>query len=115
MRTLRTTRRSATLSATLATVAAGALVATLSGVALVGTGSPAVAAPSPDLSTANVTAHLQQLQSIANANGGNRGTGRPGYRASLDWVKAKLDAAGYTTQVQSFSTSSGTSYNLIAD
>jgi aminopeptidase S len=115
MRTLRTTTRSATRSATLATVAAGALVATMSGVALVGTGSPAVAAPSPDLSTANVTAHLQQLQSIANANGGNRGTGRPGYKASLDWVKAKLDAAGYTTQVQSFSTSSGTSYNLIAD
>ena len=62
-----------------------------------------------------MTAHLQQLQSIATANGGNRATGRPGYLASLDWVKAKLDAAGYTTTVQPFSTSSGTSYNLIAD
>ena len=99
----------------LSAVAATALVASLSGVALVGGSSPAVAAPSPDLSLANTTAHLQQLQSIADANGGNRGTGRPGYKASLDWVRAELDAAGYTTQVQQFATSSGTSYNLIAD
>ena len=107
MRTLRTSALTA--------VAAGALVASLSGVALVGSGSPAVAAASPDLSITNVTAHLQQLQSIATANGGNRATGRPGYKASLDWVRAKLDAVGYTTQVQTFSTSSGTSYNLVAD
>ena len=85
----------------LTAVAAGALVAST----LVGGGSPATAAASPDLSITNVTAHLQQLQSIATANGGNRATGRPGYKASLDWVKAKLDAVGYTTQVQSFSTS----------
>ncbi|HSU01516.1 MAG TPA: M20/M25/M40 family metallo-hydrolase [Nocardioides sp.] len=39
----------------------------------------------------------------------------PGYKAALDWVRARLDAVGYTTQVQSFSTSSGTSYNLVAD
>jgi aminopeptidase S len=75
----------------------------------------AVAATSPDLSITHVTAHLEQLQSIATANGGNRATGRPGYKASLDWVRARLDAVGYTTQVQQFSTSSGTSYNLLAD
>src|SRR5215210_8479605 len=100
MRSLRTPALSA--------VAAAALIAS----ALAGTSSPAVAASSPDLS---VTATLQQLQDIATANGGNRATGRPGYKASLDWVKAKLDAVGYTTQVQTFSTSSGTSYNLVAD
>ncbi|CAN7386193.1 M20/M25/M40 family metallo-hydrolase [Terrabacter sp. LjRoot27] len=76
--------------------------------------TPALAA-GPDISVTNTKAHLDQLQSIANANGGNRSTGRPGYKASVDWVKAKLDAAGYTTTVQSFSTSSGTSYNLVAD
>lgn len=107
MRTPRTTA--------LSVVTAGVLAAALSGAALVAGGSPAVAAPSPDLSLTQVQAHLQQFQSIATANGGNRATGRPGYRASLDWVKATLDAAGYTTQVQSFSTSSGTSYNLVAD
>ena len=103
MRNLRTTVLSA--------AAAGALVAST----LAGTSSPAAAAPSPDLSVTQVTAHLQQLQNIANANGGNRATGKPGYLASLNWVKGKLDAVGYATQVQTFSTSSGTSYNLIAD
>ncbi|CAM3925874.1 Hydrolase [Nocardioides zeicaulis] len=103
MRNLRTTALSA--------IAAGAVVAS----ALAGSTSPATAAPAPDLSVTNVTAHLQKLQDIATANGGNRATGRPGYKASLDYVKAKLDAAGYTTQVQTFSTSSGTSYNLVAD
>ncbi|MDE9366200.1 M20/M25/M40 family metallo-hydrolase [Luteipulveratus sp. YIM 133132] len=69
----------------------------------------------PDISVTSTKAHLDQLQSIANANGGNRYTGRSGYKASIDWVKSKLDAAGYTTTVQSFSTSAGTSYNLIAE
>ncbi|PRY61580.1 aminopeptidase S [Knoellia remsis] len=72
-------------------------------------------AAGPDISVANVQGHLTRLQAIADANGGNRGTGRPGYTASLDYVKGKLDAAGYTTSVQSFSTWSGTSYNLIAE
>lgn len=109
MRTRTTSRLRTTL---LGAAAATALTtSTLTGA----TTTPAVAAPSPDLSTTNATAHLQQLQNIANANGGNRATGRPGYKASLDWVKSKLDAVGYRTQVQTFSTSSGTSYNLIAD
>ena len=76
---------------------------------------PAAHAAGPDISVTNTKAHLDQLQSIANANGGNRSTGKPGYKASVDWVRAKLDAAGFTTVVQSFGTSSGTSYNLVAD
>ena len=78
-------------------------------------GNVAVAAESPDISVTNTKAHLDQFQSIATNNGGNRYTGRPGYKASADWVKAKLDAAGYTTTLQSFSTSAGTSYNVIAE
>jgi aminopeptidase S len=78
-------------------------------------GQAGQAVESPDISVANVKAHLDQLQQIATANGGNRYTGRPGYRASADWVKAKLDAAGYTTTLQSFGTSAGTSYNVIAE
>ncbi|MDN3024744.1 M28 family metallopeptidase [Streptomyces sp. S.PB5] len=86
-------------------------------------GSIAGAAPAPDVSiaaapdipVANVKAHLTQLQSIATANGGNRAHGRAGYRASLDYVKAKLDAAGYTTTIQQFTSSSRVGYNLIAD
>ncbi|WP_405670980.1 M28 family metallopeptidase [Streptomyces sp. NBC_01530] len=73
------------------------------------------AAAAPDISVANVKAHLAQLQSIATANGGNRAHGRAGYKASLDYVKAKLDAAGFTTTVQQFTSSGSTGYNLIAD
>ncbi|MFI1826266.1 M28 family metallopeptidase [Streptomyces sp. NPDC020412] len=72
-------------------------------------------AAAPDIPLANVKAHLSQFQSIAQANGGNRAHGRPGYRASLDYVKAKLDAAGYTTSIQQFTSGGTTGYNLIAD
>lgn len=77
--------------------------------------SPASALAAPDIPLANVKAHLTQLQSIASANGGNRAHGRAGYKASLDYVKAKLDAAGFTTSIQQFTSSGATGYNLIAD
>jgi aminopeptidase S len=101
-------------------VTATAVVATVSllaGGSIAGTapaGQPAVAA-APDIPVANVKAHLTQLQSIATANGGNRAHGRAGYKASLDYVKAKLDAAGFTTTVQQFTSSGRTGYNLVAD
>ncbi|MFG2436375.1 M28 family metallopeptidase [Streptomyces sp. NPDC048508] len=77
--------------------------------------APTAAAAAPDLPVASVKAHLAQLQSIATANGGNRAHGRTGYKASLDYVKAKLDAAGFTTTVQQFTSGGRTGYNLIAD
>jgi aminopeptidase S len=76
--------------------------------------APAVLA-APDINVTNVKAHLTQFQSIANANGGNRAHGRPGYKASADWVKSKLDAAGFTTKLQSFTYGGATGYNVIAD
>lgn len=96
-------------------------VAALAAAALLATAAPAVqAAPeaavaAPDIPLANVRAHLTQLQSIATANGGNRAHGRAGYKASIDYVKAKLDAAGYTTALQQFTSGGATGYNLIAD
>ncbi|MEU3508652.1 M28 family metallopeptidase [Streptomyces longwoodensis] len=100
-------------AAAAAAVAAATLLATgsLAGAA---PATPAVAA-APDIPVANVKAHLSQFQSIATANGGNRAHGRTGYRASLDYVKAKLDAAGFTTTIQQFTSSGRTGYNLIAD
>lgn len=77
--------------------------------------APEAAAAAPDLPVANVKAHLTQFQSIATANGGNRAHGRAGFKASLDYVKAKLDAAGFTTTVQQFTSGGLTGYNLIAD
>jgi len=84
-------------------------------------GGPATAAPAPavlaapDIPVANVRAHLDQFQSIANANGGNRAHGRSGYLASANYVKSRLDAAGYVTVLQQFTANSATGYNVIAD
>ncbi|WP_432006590.1 M28 family metallopeptidase [Streptomyces parvus] len=109
-----------TLRRSSAAVAAVALSVAL------GAGAPAVqaagaptasaaAAAAPDISLANVKAHLSELSTIAANNGGNRAHGRPGYKASVDHVKAKLDAAGYTTTIQQFTSNGATGYNLIAD
>ncbi|MEV4638417.1 M28 family peptidase [Actinoplanes sp. NPDC049548] len=75
----------------------------------------AAAVAPPDIPLANVKNHLAQLQSIATANGGNRAHGRPGYLASVTYVKGLLDAAGFQTQQQSFTYGGATGYNLIAD
>ncbi|MBF6045072.1 M20/M25/M40 family metallo-hydrolase [Streptomyces sp. NRRL B-1677] len=100
----------AALAATLLGVAAGPALAAPT----TASARPAVAA-GPDIPVANIKAHLAQLQSIATANGGNRAHGRSGYKASIDYVKGKLDAAGFTTTVQQFTTGGSTGYNLIAD
>jgi Zn-dependent M28 family amino/carboxypeptidase len=49
-----------------------------------------------------VRAHQAALQAIADANGGNRFSGRPGYDRSVDYVVGKLEAAGYDVSVQPF-------------
>ncbi|GAA1432939.1 M28 family metallopeptidase [Streptomyces thermospinosisporus] len=100
-----------------ATAGAVAMVTLLAGGTLADAAAttPPRRAAAPDIPVTNVKAHLSQLQSIATANGGNRAHGRPGYKASLDYVKAKLDAAGFTTTVQQFTSSGRTGYNLIAD
>ncbi|MEU1911736.1 M28 family metallopeptidase [Streptomyces massasporeus] len=107
------------LSVSARAVAAGgmatAMLLTGGAVADAASSAPPRAAAAPDIPVANVKTHLSQLQSIATANGGNRAHGRAGYKASLDYVKAKLDAAGYTTAIQQFTASGRTGYNLIAD
>jgi Zn-dependent M28 family amino/carboxypeptidase len=50
-----------------------------------------------------VTEHLQAFQAIANANDGTRAAGTPGYEASVNYVREKLLAAGYTVTTQPFS------------
>ncbi|MFF7891329.1 M28 family metallopeptidase [Streptomyces sp. NPDC007907] len=107
------------LSVSARAVAAGgmatAMLLTGGAVADAASSAPSRSAAAPDIPVANVKTHLSQLQSIATANGGNRAHGRAGYKASLDYIKAKLDAAGYTTTVQQFTASSRTGYNLVAD
>ncbi|AWT41174.1 MULTISPECIES: M28 family metallopeptidase [Streptomyces] len=96
-------------------VAGLALAGLLAGAVPAATAAEQAAVAAPDIPVANVKQHLADLQSIANANGGNRAHGRSGYRASIDFVKAKLDAAGYTTTLQQFTYNGSTGYNLIAD
>ncbi|GAB3952246.1 M28 family metallopeptidase [Streptomyces sparsus] len=117
----RAARRRAPLATGLVAVLAGGLLAT----APAATATPATQAPqaatsaasvaAPDIPLANLKGHLTQFQSIANSNGGNRAHGRPGYLASINYVKGKLDAVGYRTTVQQFTTSGATGYNLIAE
>ncbi|MBB4156956.1 aminopeptidase S [Streptomyces cinereoruber] len=104
--------RRVTAVAALAALALGGLTGTS---ATARPAEAAGAAAAPDISLTAVKQHLTDLQSIATANGGNRAHGRAGYKASIDFVKAKLDAAGYTTSLQTFTTSGATGYNLIAD
>ncbi|MFD7552534.1 M28 family metallopeptidase [Streptomyces sp. NPDC059578] len=106
------TRAAVARRALTAALAAGATLLT-SGFVTGTVAAPRVAAP--DIPVTALQAHLTQFQSIANANGGNRAHGRPGYRASLDYVKAKLDAVGYTTSIRTFTSGGRTGYNLIAD
>jgi aminopeptidase S len=73
------------------------------------------AVAAPDIPVANVKTHLSQLQSIATANGGNRAHGKPGFLASITYVKGLLDAAGFVTSQQPFTYGGATGYNLIAD
>jgi len=102
--------KKSTLSLASALLLAGTLLSPLTASA-----APAATVAAPDIPVANVQAHLTNLQSIATANSGNRAHGRPGYRASIDYVKAKLDAVGFQTSLQQFTSSGATGWNLIAD
>ena len=101
-----------------AAVAFGALPATAStGVRSSGSPAPAaLLASPPTVSVANVNAHLQQLQTIATSNGGNRATGTAGHTATTTYLQQKLQAAGFTVTVQTCTTcSGGSAKNIIAD
>lgn len=47
--------------------------------------------------------HLRKLQEIADANGGNRAQGTPGYDASLDYVAGLLRDKGFEVETPSSS------------
>ena len=50
----------------------------------------------------DVIGHLEALQGIADANGGTRASGTPGYDASADYVAGLLEEAGFAVQRQVF-------------
>jgi Zn-dependent M28 family amino/carboxypeptidase len=65
----------------------------------------------------DVFAHLEAFQAFADANGGTRASGTPGYDASADYVADLLSDAGYTVerQVFDFSLFTEISSSVVAD
>ncbi|RJL22713.1 M28 family metallopeptidase [Bailinhaonella thermotolerans] len=63
---------------------------------------PDPAALAQQVRTQPVKRHLEAFQKIAEANGGNRAAGTPGYDASRDYVAAQLKRAGYDVTLQAF-------------
>ncbi|NMR21011.1 M20/M25/M40 family metallo-hydrolase [Cellulomonas fimi] len=90
-------------------MAYGALATAM--VATISLTAPATATPGkPDLASRmesqvrlpRVLDHIEELQEIADENGGTRASGTPGYQASVDYVVLELRRAGYRAEVQEF-------------
>ena len=64
---------------------------------------------------ADIRAHLEELQRIADANGGNRATGTAGFDASVDYVAERLADAGYEVARQTFNLGDVSSVNLVVE
>src|SRR5918998_3220677 len=47
-------------------------------------------------------AHVRALQAIAEAHGGNRAAGTPGYDRSADYVADQLRGSGYEVRIEEF-------------
>lgn len=62
----------------------------------------ALAVATPGVSVDDVMNHLQAFQAIADAHGGNRAAGEPGYDASAEYVATRLERAGYKVELQPF-------------
>ncbi|MDT5073301.1 MAG: hypothetical protein QOH82_2621, partial [Mycobacterium sp.] len=54
------------------------------------------------VSTDAMLGHLKKLQEIADANGGTRALGTPGYDASVDYVAGVLRDKGFDVQTGDF-------------
>ena len=63
----------------------------------------------------DVRAHLDELQRIADGNGGNRATGTTGFDASVEYVAGQLIGVGYEVTRQPFTVGDVTSVNLIVE
>src|SRR6478672_6617117 len=61
----------------------------------------------PCITTSDLWNHMVQFQAIADANPGpdghpSRNSGEPGYKASVDYVAAAMQAAGYNVTIQTY-------------
>ena len=65
-------------------------------------GTAAAQAAAADADGEGAFAHVRALQAIAEANGGNRAAGTPGYDRSADYVAGRLRDAGYDVRFEEF-------------
>lgn len=93
---------------------AAASAAVRSAGSTVAAGASRLAAP-PAVDVGNVNAHLQQLQTFASSNGGNRAAGTAGHTATTTYLQQKLQAAGFSVTAQTCTTCNGSAKNIIAD
>jgi aminopeptidase S len=101
-------------------VAAVAVLVTLGLVVLTNPFGATETAPAargaPHIEVGSILPHLATLQSIADANGGNRAAGTPGYAKSATYVANTLDAAGFTVTEQTCTTCTEPhDVNVVAD
>ena len=87
-------------------IAMALALALMMALAAVGVASAAVRTDTTELreavTTAGIMEHLEAFQAIADANGGTRVAGSPGYDASVEYVAERLRAAGYDVRLQEF-------------
>ena len=93
--------------------------------------TPSPGTPTPDLTAtpspltsdglraavevADIREHLQDLQRVADANGGNRATGTSGFEASVEYVAGQLAEAGYEVKRQPVLVGEVESTNVLAE
>ncbi|MFI7742777.1 M20/M25/M40 family metallo-hydrolase [Kocuria rhizosphaericola] len=91
-----------TVSAALAGTLAFAVPSAVAAPPGEGDGAGAAAGTAVAVPPEQVLEHLEVFQTVAHANSGNRASGTPGYRGSVDYVLGRLRAAGYAPRVQEF-------------
>ncbi len=64
---------------------------------------------------AEVRGHLEELQRIADANGGSRATGTSGFEATVAYVERQLQLAGYEVERQLFVAGGVSSASLLVE
>ncbi|MFI1990579.1 M20/M25/M40 family metallo-hydrolase [Actinoplanes sp. NPDC020271] len=92
----------------------------LTGTAYAGTGpATAVAAPvaaAPPVISADASmVHLQKLMSFATASNNTRVIGSTGFTSTVTYIKQQLDALGWKTTVQNFTTGGKAAANVVAE
>ncbi|GAA4607852.1 M28 family metallopeptidase [Actinoplanes octamycinicus] len=76
--------------------------------------APVAVAP-PVISAEASMVHLRKLMSFAQASNNTRVIGSPGFTSTVSYIKQQLDALGWQTTVQNFTTGGRSAANVVAE